>query len=278
MRTDPPDLASLLGPWFRSPEEVAARFQGAGPLPHVVINNFLAAPVARALSDTFPEPTADMWHEYKNPLENKLACSDTARLPVAARDALFALCGPTMVETMRRITGLAPDEGLQADPYCHGGGLHAHTVGGKLDLHLDYSRHPLSGLERRFNLIVYLNERWDASYGGALELWAPSDANPLAPGALCAKVVPTYNRAILFDTAAPAFHGFPRPLSCPDNEQRRSLALYYLTPPRPHAPSRSKALYVPAPGDPADPALDALRAIRSVRRLEASDVAAHPPA
>ena len=192
-------------------------------------------------------------------------------MPDALRDTVLALCGPAIVEAMRLVTGLSPEEQLQADPYCHGGGLHSHVSGGKLDLHHDYSLHPRSGLERRFNLIVYLSRGWRADYGGALELWAPSEQDALRPGSLGAAVTPLFNRAILFDTAAPAFHGFPQPTTSPEGVERRSIALYYLTPPRPLAPLRSKALYVACPGQEDDPKLDELRAIRSQRRLVAAD-------
>ena len=270
----------ILGPWARDPSAVASAFAASGVVPHVVIDGFFDDAYARALSDEFPELDAPLWHRYRNPLENKRACSDTARIPLGLREALFALCGPSLVECVRQITGLEPSDGLQADPYCHGGGLHSHSRGGHLDLHLDYSLHPLSGLERRFNLIVYLprtpaNAPWEASYGGALELRGADAADPTRPssGEACAAFLPLFNRAVLFSTTAPSFHGFPAPLTCPPDAERRSLALYYLTPPRLGAPQRSKALYVATPGEPDSAVLDRLRALRAQRRLTDADLA-----
>ena len=66
----------------------------------------------------------------------------------------------------------------------------------------------------------------------------------------------------------------PAPLACPPEMRRNSLALYYLTPPRPGVPERSKALYVAAPGEPDTPELQRLRKLRSQRRLEPSDLVA----
>ena len=143
--------------------------------------------------------------------------------------------------------------------------------GGKLDLHLDYSIHPLSGLERRFNLSLPNKEPWQPEYGGSLDLYAPLAEDASKPGARVASVLPCFNRALLFSTTAPSFHGFPSPIACPDDWRRNSLALYYLTPPRPEAPKRSKALYVAAPGQPHDPELERLRHIRATRRLEPAD-------
>ena len=305
--SDPPTLSSMFGPWARNVPALKARFQGAAPFPHVVLDDFFAPDLARRLLDDFPAPKEELWHVYDNPLEQKLACGTTARMPPSLRDTIFALCGPAVVETMRQLTGIGADAGLQADRYCHGGGIHCHPSGGKLDVHLDYSLHPVSGLERRLNLIVFLNPEWEESYGGALQLYeavptdgaaggggcgaapadgaAPGGAAGWRPGACTARVLPAFNRAVLFDTTAPSFHGLPEPIRCPANTARRSIALYYLTPPRAAAPARSKALFVAAPGaaqdgySPAhDEELERLRLLRSHRRLRADDLSTQPRA
>jgi len=277
LAADPKALPEIIGPWTRDLEALSRGFANSGDVPHVVIDGFFSKTFAQALSAAFPSPDApDIWHLYDNPLERKRACSDVARMPAVLRDAVCALCGPSMVEAVRRITGLEHASALQADPHCHGGGLHSHGTGDKLDLHLDYSLHPISGLERRFNLIVYLvPEPWPSSYGGALELRGAaqqSASEGVEAGELSASVLPAFNRAVLFSTTAPSFHGFPAPLCCPADARRNSVALYYLTPPRPDAPKRSKALYVPTPGEPHSEELTRLRTIRSERRLCAEDV------
>ena len=279
LAADPPSLSSMLGTWVHDTKLLAESFANSGAVPHVVIDSFFSAPVAQALAAAFPDADAAPWHVYANPLEKKRACSDTSRMPDALREAIFAMCGPGLVEAVRQITALETTDELQADPYCHGGGLHAHGYGDKLDLHLDYSLHPLSGLERRFNLIVYLpctpdGGDWQVGYGGALELRGadPADPSQARPGPPSASILPLFNRAILFSTTAPSFHGFPEPLTCPPGAERRSLALYYLTPPRPDAPTRSKALYVAAPGEADSAELSRLRALRARRRLEPTDL------
>ena len=317
--SDPPTLSSMFGPWARDVPALAARFQGGAPFPHVVIDDFFAPDLARRLLRDFPAPKEELWHVYDNPLEQKLACGTTARMPPSLRDTVFALCGPAVVETMRQLSGIGADAGLQADRYCHGGGIHCHPSGGKLDVHLDYSLHPVSGMERRLNLIVFLNPGWEESYGGALQLYeaVPTEAVPTEgaaggggggggegggggaatadgaapdawrPGACTARVVPAFNRAVLFDTTAPSFHGLPVPIECPADTARRSIALYYmyLTPPRAAASARSKALFVAPPGAAhdgytplRDEELERLRQLRSHRRLCADDLSTQPRA
>ena len=105
-----------------------------------------------------------------------------------------------------------------------GGGLHQSGPGGYLNVHTDFSMHHFhANWHRRVNLIVYLNPDWQESWGGAIELWEPKMAR-------CgAKYPPLLNHALIFTTDEKSLHGFPDPLTCPEGQTRKSLALYYYT-------------------------------------------------
>ena len=45
---------------------------------------------------------------------------------------------------------------LEYDKYLHGAGLHKHPKYGRLNIHLDYEKHPISGKERRLNIILFI--------------------------------------------------------------------------------------------------------------------------
>jgi hypothetical protein len=62
------------------------------------------------------------------------------------------------------------------------------------------------------------------------------------------KILPTFNRAVVFDTNADAFHGHPEPMTCPAHVTRKSLALYYFTAEAWPFPVRSTE-YRARPGD-----------------------------
>ena len=145
------------------------------------------------------------------------------------------------MNTLREKTGiqkLYPDIGL------HGGGWHIHSRGGKLNIHLDYSIHPKSGLQRKLNLIVYLTEGWKSEWGGGLELWS-HNADKNLPLRKEKTIYNVFNRAILFDTTQNSWHGLPQPLSCPEGVYRKSLAVYYMTDPPDRVDPRQRALYAP---------------------------------
>ena len=77
------------------------------------------------------------------------------------------------------------------------------------------------------NLLLFLNRDWEEDYGGHFELWNDTATR-------CEKkVLPIFNRAVLFDTDATSFHGHPHPLDCPEGRRRNSVAVYYYTLDRP---------------------------------------------
>jgi hypothetical protein len=121
---------------------------------------------------------------------------------------------------LEELTGI---KGLIADPHFEGGGLHETKRGGHLGVHADFNVHDQLKVERRLNLLVYLNEDWDDEYGGQLELWKKDMSE-------CAvRVSPVLGRAVIFSTALDSFHGHPDPLNCPPERSRRSIATYYYT-------------------------------------------------
>ena len=211
------------------------------PYDHLVIDNFFPIDKARKLSQEFPEYDSNLWYQYKNPLENKKSSNNWWDFPPETYKTFCFLNSCEFLNTLREKTGiqkLYPDIGL------HGGGWHIHGRGGKLNIHLDYSIHPKSGLQRKLNLIVYLTEGWDSEWGGGLELWShnPDKKLPLRREKTIHNV---FNRAILFDTTQNSWHGLPQPLSCPEGVYRKSLAVYYMTDPPDKVDPRQRALYAP---------------------------------
>lgn len=125
------------------------------------------------------------------------------------------------LEQLTSIPNLIPD------PNFIGGGFHEIKPGGFLKMHVDLNKHYGNQLDRRLNVLVYLNENLDDSYGDHFELWN-------ADVTKCVKrVLPLFNRMVVFLTMPGSYHGHPNPLTCPPDRSRRSLALYYYTNGRP---------------------------------------------
>lgn len=211
------------------------------PFYYQVIDNFFSQAQAKTISQEFPDYNSDIWYCYNNPLENKKTCNNWYQFGPETYKTLTILNSKEFIRQLQKITGirkLYPDIGL------HGGGLHIHGTGGKLNIHLDYSIHPKLKLQRKLNLIIYLEEDWNPNWGGNLEFWS-HDKEKNKPDKRYVKIDNVFNRAVLFDTTKNSWHGFPDPLTCPGGKYRKSLAVYYLTDPPEGTDPRPRALYAP---------------------------------
>lgn len=199
-------------------------FLAGDPFPHIVTDDFFPEPLLDAVLAEFPEPEVADWQHFDQQAELKLALADVSRLAPVTRNLLAQLNGQVFVEFLETLTGIA---GLIPDPHYVGGGLHQIRRGGFLKVHADFNRHQRLQLDRRLNVLVYLNRDWPDEFGGHLELWNRSMTT-------CARrVLPVFNRMVVFATTDFAYHGHPDPLTCPTTRARRSLALYYYTNGRP---------------------------------------------
>ena len=199
-------------------------YQTARPFPHIVFDNFFDPAILNRVLHEYPSHGAIRWQQFDSGHEIKLASATEASFGPVTRLLMYHLNSMTFLEFLSKVTGI---ENLIPDPGFEGGGLHQILPGGKLGVHADFNKHRSSGLDRRLNLLVYLNKEWREDYGGHLQLW-DRDMR------LCqAKVLPVFNRVMIFGTTDYTYHGHPDPLQCPEGMTRKSLALYYFSNGRP---------------------------------------------
>jgi hypothetical protein len=94
-------------------------------------------------------------------------------------------------------------------------------------VHADFSYHNGLRLDRRINVLIYLNKDWKEEYGGHFELWDREVKRAEK------KILPIFNRCAIFSTTSVSFHGHPEPLMCPPDRNRKSIATYYYSNGRP---------------------------------------------
>lgn len=217
------------------------KFRGAFPFDHCVVDNFFTDEMASILSNDFPEFDDPIWHQYDNPIEIKKVSNLWNIFPPTTYEVFSDLNSPDFVSYLSDISGIDP---LYADNGLNGGGWHMLNNGGKLNPHLDYSMHPKLPLQRKINLIVYLNKNWKEGWGGELGLWS-SENDGKSPKKIETIVPCFYNRAIFFDTTMNSWHGLYNVVNSPKDEFRKSLAIYYLTTPPSDVDKRGKALFAP---------------------------------
>jgi Rps23 Pro-64 3,4-dihydroxylase Tpa1-like proline 4-hydroxylase len=209
---------------FAALQTFAAEFQTARPFKHVVIDGLFESHFLQCVAEAFYPVDDPRWYQFHNVREVKMAIGDETHFPPIIRNFMRELNSKIFLGKLSALTGIT---GLIPDPYMIGGGMHCIPRGGKLAIHADFNKHPVMNVDRRLNLLLYLNRDWHESYGGCLELWDKSMEH-------CSKrVLPIFNRTVIFLTDDFSFHGHPEPLDCPQGYARKSIAVYYYTNGRP---------------------------------------------
>lgn len=200
---------------------LADDYRNAHPFPHIVLDGIFPERLIALAKQGFPARSlaSDRVFEmgYAGLHKRQILPEECAP---QARELFHFLNSMPVLQFLEGLTGI---DGLIPDPYFEGGGYHEISAGGLLGIHADFRIHNRLHLERRLNLLVYLNEPWDEAWGGKLELWDRSMKQ-------CeAAVSPLANRCVVFSTDADSFHGHPDPLQTPPGVTRKSIALYYYT-------------------------------------------------
>lgn len=194
-------------------------FATARPYKHLVIDNFLEEGLAQSLFANFPK-VSELRKHYKGINENKSEGSSFDHYHTDFARVLDAIKSPAFIQWLEQVTQI-DDLSLPDDH--RGAGVHQGRNGSFLDIHVDFSVHPILNLHRRLNLLIYLNKNWKPEYGGLLELWN-EDVSVLEKA-----VLPGFNRAVIFETTETSYHGYDV-INIPENESRKSIYSYYYSP------------------------------------------------
>lgn len=215
-----PDSLLLAGPDARAAaSEYAERYQSATPYNHICLDNFFPESVLRRVKEDLAV-LPNVEDSFNRAQENNKTSYIPERLPTYTRNLFYALNSRPFILFLEQLTGIA---GLIPDPFFAGAGIHRVGNGGHLDIHADFNHLEKLNLERRLNVLIYLNDDWKEEWGGSFEIWDKKMSKKEA------SFVPIFNRMVCFSTGSDTFHGNPEPVRHPDGEPRLSIALYYYT-------------------------------------------------
>ena len=204
---------------IQNEKKIALNYNNAIPFKHVVMENFLQNNIYHKVVSEF-NLTKNKTVAYKHFSQDKYALTDLNQMGTETQRLIHYLGSDLFLKYLSNVTGI---KNLKFDFSLHNGGLHETKRNGHLTLHRDFNTHPHhTTWRRRLNIIIYLNETWKEEWGGHLELWDNERKKCFN------KVLPSKNKCIVFDTTN-SFHGYPDPIKCPDNESRKSLAIFYFT-------------------------------------------------
>ncbi len=216
----------------------AEKYQSGEPYHHICIDNFLPMEIiekVRADLTEMPDPEGS----FDAAQERFKSQYSPDRLPDYSRHLFQTFNSRAFILFLEEMTGI---KGLIPDPYFIGGGIHKTLTGGHLDIHADFNVHKHMRVERRLNVLIYLNPEWKEEYGGSFEVWEKDMSKKVASFA------PTENRMCCFSTGSDTFHGNPEPVNHPDGHPRQSIALYYYTATWDSSRKEHSTLFKPRPG------------------------------
>lgn len=200
--------------------ELHKKYYAVEPFPHIVIDDFLPESVLNRCLDDFPIKEDPDSKSFDRTQERLKSSYNPDYMSPQLRSLFYSLGSRPFLKFLENLTGI---EGLIADPYFTGGGFHRIGQGGHLSMHADFNYHKKLNLERRINILIYLNKDWSEDFGGQLELWDDGMKHCVV------STVPQFNRCVVFNTTTESMHGNPNPINHPENVPRRSIALYYYT-------------------------------------------------
>lgn len=221
-------------------------YQTAEPYPHIVIDDLFDDQTLNKIISAWELQNNETLETHNDGtfVRNKKGTGLNTVFAPQVEFFLWQLSRPSFLNFLEELTGI---NALIPDPYFFGGGLHSVDSGGKLAIHADYNKHFKFKLDRRLNLLIYLNKDWKTENGGSLELWDSSMSQCVK------KILPIFNRTVIFSTTSLSFHGHPEPVVCGANSSRKAIALYYFSNGRPEEevvfPEEHSTLWQIRPGE-----------------------------
>lgn len=202
-------------------------YQVSHPFPFIVIDDFLQKDKIHEILykvSLLDSNNAD-FKFVGSPHEHlKFAFQSTHHFDLSLKSLFDFLVGDEFVSYIESLTGIHGI--IRYDSSLAGAGVHRIHSDGYLGIHTDFNsfqHHSLGTLDRRINLLLYLNPNWKDEYNGHL-LLCDNESKTIPY-----KIAPILNRCVIFNTCKNSLHGHPVPLNTPEDIYRNSIAVYYYT-------------------------------------------------
>lgn len=209
-------------------------FKNARPFPYIYFDGLFNDELLDLCVNEFPDIDSELWQKYDDEeyqLKLRSNWFDESDMSLSAILITRILNSGRFLRSLSKLTGI---NGIIPDYYYTGGGLNQINTGGKLAIHVDGPQHKLMNVQRRINVILYLNRGWKEEWTGSLQLWDNKITHCVT------EIKPDFNRLMIFITNDFTLHGHPEPLKCPKDQSRKSLIQYYYTSTRPESDLKSQ--------------------------------------
>jgi len=205
---------------FKNGNLQKSNYNTAPVSPHILFENFFNEDVLDSVLNEFPNLEINYDNHY-NDINSKSFAKNNLKDFNQIKKLIDFLNSEIFLDFLQKLTGIK--EKLVTDPDMVGGGLHESKKGGYLKLHSDFYLHPTLNLDRRINVILYLNKNYKPESKGEIYLYDKGLKNFV-------KYYPQFNSLLIFNTTKHSYHGFPEPI---EMDSRKSIALYFYSKGRP---------------------------------------------
>lgn len=199
--------------------EHSKEYLDAQPFPHLVLDDVLDGDALKKALHSFPSAEELESLRYDEGAPRRLAENPVTRLPVALQNIFADMQQSKFVRFLEALTG---HEGLIPDPHFKAAGVHALAPGETLGVHVASNIHPQLKLQRQVSVYLFLNEGWEESFGGNLQLWSGDEV----PACEARRIIPAFNRMVIMSCTPRSFHGFP---TATQGHVQRYLVVHYYT-------------------------------------------------
>ena len=203
-----------------------------------VIDNFLKQEVINEIAAKWPDPEDSRWHKghptiegNPNILEQGMrGISKLENMPGSISKIMDYFHSSEFLVDFEEIgDGLIPDKTMRWS------GMRTMLPGSFQLIHSDARKCPTTNRRKEWTVLLYTQPNWEI---GPLEIWDDNREK-------CThKLLPKYNRAVVFKNSATSFHGVPEV-----NFERRALTFSIMSE-EPAEEERHKAWFVARPEDP----------------------------
>jgi len=203
---------------FSNYQKLNDEFVGTPPFPMIVLDDFLPANITQSMASETHDIPEHKWTEFTRRNSHMQECIDMSVCPVAREYFVNYMHSQAGMQWLSKVTGIAD---LIPDPYLVGAGYSRSYNGDFLGIHTDFNWNESLKLHRMLSLILYIEPDWKPEYGGNIVF---KDFNN---DKVIQDVVPMFNRCVIWRHHKRGFHGYPDPITCPDDISRKTFRLFF---------------------------------------------------
>jgi len=202
---------------FSDVEKLKQQYQSHSNYNLLLLDDFLTKDIAMLMSTELDSVPLNKCKHFTRANSCMYECNDLDITPVQSF-VVQSLHSSSFIRWLESVTGL---KRLIPDPHLIGAGYAKSFQGDSLKIHSDFNWNEQLGLHRMVSVVIYLNDDWQEEWGGQLNFYDTNRKN------IIQKVPIKMGNCVIWEYNNLAFHGYPEPMTCPENYSRKCFRLFY---------------------------------------------------